>query len=192
MKKDYSLNEIHFENLLNWLSNDRELAGEKYELLRTGLIRFFRFRGCQDPSFLADETMNRVAAGVPTFDSAASSKPLNVCFGFASKIFLEYHSRYKKKEVQLEPTLLSKQPSLIVSDEPENVAHDCLEICLKKLGSDEQYLVIQYYSKTGAESFALRRKLAETLNLKIGTLHTRVFRVRSVLKDCVESCTAGK
>jgi DNA-directed RNA polymerase specialized sigma24 family protein len=188
MKKDFSLNEQDFENLLSWLSNDREAAGEQYEQIRAGLIRFFRFRGCQDPAFLADETINRVAVRISTFDYDAKAKIINVFYGFASKIFLENVSRYKKKELQLEPNLQIEDTKPLHEDDSEKITYECLESCLGKLGPDENKLVITYYSKERSASITVRKDLAESMNMKVGTLHTRVCRIRSVLRQCIEEC----
>ena len=67
MKKHSEITQKDFEGLLDWLAPDREEAGKKYEEIRDGLIRFFRFKGCNDPEFLADETINRVASKILTF-----------------------------------------------------------------------------------------------------------------------------
>ena len=47
--------------LLEWLDPNLDLAGEKYEEIRRGLIKIFGYRGCSDAEGLADETINRVA-----------------------------------------------------------------------------------------------------------------------------------
>jgi len=43
-----------FDSLLSWLSDDRELAGTKYETIRTGLVRVFVSKGFNDAEDLAD------------------------------------------------------------------------------------------------------------------------------------------
>src|SRR6185436_20366300 len=49
-----------FASFLEWLSPDRDRAGEEYERLRFRLTTFFAQRHCRFPDELADETINRV------------------------------------------------------------------------------------------------------------------------------------
>ena len=96
MKKDLTLTQEDFDSLLGWLSSDRDEAGVLYEKIREGLIRFFRFRGCDDPSTLADETINRVALKVNTFDSAKDVKTITYFYGFASNVFFRVFADEQK------------------------------------------------------------------------------------------------
>jgi len=188
MKTQYSLTEKDFEDLLSWLSDDRETAGQCYEQIRSGLIRFFRYRGCQDPASLADETINRVAAKISNFDADARAKTTSIFYGFASKIFLESVSGRKKSEIQLDPILQIERSSPAESDDFEKMAHTCLESCLGELAPDENRMVITYYSREKQAGIDVRKELARSMNLKVGTLHTRVCRIRSVLRQCIEDC----
>ena len=61
MKYSYDLGQKQFDALLAIFSQDREEAGQKYEHIRHGLIRYFDVKGCNDPQGLADETINRGA-----------------------------------------------------------------------------------------------------------------------------------
>src|SRR6476646_4870393 len=49
------------DKLLACLDPNRESAGEKYEHIRVGLVKFFEWRGCSFSQDHADETINRVA-----------------------------------------------------------------------------------------------------------------------------------
>ena len=70
-----------------------------FNSIREGLIRFFRFKGCSDAQTLADETINRVAEKIPTFDESKDVKKLTIFYGFASNIFHEY-LRTKKRQTE--------------------------------------------------------------------------------------------
>src|SRR5438132_6489695 len=61
LKKDWVLTQDAFDRFLDSLDADRERAGEKYELLRLKLIKFFEWHDALEPEELADETVNRVA-----------------------------------------------------------------------------------------------------------------------------------
>src|SRR5579863_7710552 len=51
---------IQLESLLRLFDQDRDWAGEKYELLRRKLIKFFEWNSCFPSEDLADETFNRL------------------------------------------------------------------------------------------------------------------------------------
>ncbi len=188
MKRDFTLTQEDFDALLGWLSANREEAGKQYEKIREGLIRFFRFRGCADPQALADETINRVAVKASTFNCSKNVRTITYFYGFASKIYLEYLRTMKSGEVQLETDYLPASRNFVVMDDSSVTECDCLENCLTKLSREESSLVIQYYGREKSEKFESRRKLAEGMNLKMPALHTRVFRIRSVLRECIEEC----
>ncbi len=188
MKKDFTLTQEDFDALLGWLSGNRDEAGVLYEKIREGLIRFFRFRGCADPLTLADETINRVALKVAAFDSSKNVKTITYFYGFASNVFLEYSRTTRKQEVSWDSEDFPPGRKLQAADDSPDAGCDCLEDCLMKLPREESALVVQYYEKDKSEKFERRRKLAEAMNLKMPALHTRVFRIRGVLRECVEKC----
>ncbi len=192
MKKNFVLTQNDFDNLLAWLSADREEAGAKYEEIRKGLTTFFRFRGCSDPDALADETINRVATKVSAFNSTNEVKTITYFYGFASKIYLEYISQIKKKEVQLDANVPIKDEHTVEFRGCERQDYNCLEECLAKLSTEESRMVLLYYSRDKSAKLELRREMAESMNLKTGTLHTRIHRLKNVLKKCVEKCMDKK
>lgn len=182
----------NFNDLLNWLSANREAAGEKYEEIRNGLIRFFYFKGCADAEDLADEAINRVAAKLPVLDLSGNIKPINLFYGFAIKIYLEYVSRTKKQEVEfnadLHSSVKTEKPAATTADKN----HECLEECLAKLPDEDSDLIVEYYSLEKKEKTEHRRKLAENLQMSIGGIHIKVHRLRKILRKCIEKCTAER
>ena len=54
-----------FEALLSWLGPTRDAGAQKYESIRTSLIRIFMKKCCTDPEDLTDISMIRVAVKVP-------------------------------------------------------------------------------------------------------------------------------
>lgn len=192
MIKTSVLTQEDFDALLKWFSPNREEAGGKYEKIREGLIRYFHFRGCADPQILADETINRVALKLSTFDFSGNAKTISFFYGFASKIYLEYVSQFNRREVQIDAELQFGAKSLESFDDVENEGFKCLEKCLAELPSPESDLVIRYYSEEKKAKLELRRELAKKMNIQPSILHTRVHRIRIVLKDCVENCLNKK
>jgi DNA-directed RNA polymerase specialized sigma24 family protein len=188
MKKDFTLTQKDFDALLGWLSANRDEAGVLYEKIRDGLVRFFRFRGCADPYALADETINRVALKVSTFDNSKNVKTITYFYGFASNVYLEYSRTTRKREIFGGSEEFPVPRNFKMLNDNSDVECGCLEDCLKKLPREESALVVEYYGKDKSEKFELRRKLAEGMNLKMPALHTRVFRIRGVLRECIEKC----
>ncbi len=189
MKKQFGLIEGNFNDLLEWFSENREEAGEKYEEIRAGLIRFFYFKGCADSENLADEAINRVASKLSVLDLSKNPEPKNVFYGFASKMYLEC---LKKQEVEFNAdlhTLLETEDSLAEFD---NSNHECLEKCLAELSDKERNLIIGYYSAEKSEKVECRRKLAEKTKITTGALQIKVYRLRKILRKCIEKCAAEK
>ena len=65
MKKEWVLTKEAFDALLEWLDPNRDIAAQKYETIRTRLIKIFSCRGCLEAEDLADETINRVTNKLP-------------------------------------------------------------------------------------------------------------------------------
>lgn len=188
MTKNNVLTKEDFDSLLRWFSPDRELAGAKYEEIRAGLIRFFNYKGCSEAENLADETINRVARKYTTLDTSNNHKYLTYFYGFATKIHLEYLNRRKKKQVEFEQNIHFKEESTEGTNSFVEDQHKCLETCLAKLSSEDRYLIIKYFAKDKSEKFEHRRNLAKEINLTMGALHVRVFRIKGTLKNCIEKC----
>lgn len=191
MKKDFQLKQEEFENLLDWLSADREQAGRLYEEIRSGLMRYFRFRGCSGEDALTDETINRVAVKVSGRTPNGNSETINYFYGFAKNIYLEYLSQ-RRREVEFNPSLNHASSNQQAHSETENRQFNCLENCLSKLPDEERKLVVRYYSENKIAKIELRRKIAEELGLNVGTLHTKIYRLRNTLRKCIQKCINEK
>src|SRR5262245_27436420 len=68
MMSDRALTKEKFDRFLAWLHPDRDLAGEKYEVIRCGLMRYFARRtchgdfNCPHADELTSETIDRVVS----------------------------------------------------------------------------------------------------------------------------------
>ena len=192
MKNSYTLTKENFDNLLRWFSADREEAGKKYEEIRNGLIRFFRIRGCADPSALVDETINRVALKIPNEVTEMEKFSINYIYGFAVNVHREHVRLNAGKEVELNlnlpfETLHSKEYS---GTESRHLT--CLNKCLEKMTSEESTVLIKYYSVEKSAKFDLRSQLAEKLDISTKALHTKVFRLKNRMRKCIENCLSEK
>ncbi|HSU25642.1 MAG TPA: hypothetical protein VLI65_06650 [Pyrinomonadaceae bacterium] len=187
MKNTYALQQEDFDRLLGLLSPDREEAGARYERMRAGLIRYFRFRGCDEPESLADETINRVASKASAFDSGRNVQLSTYFYGFASNILLE-HRRRLKVVVPLESDHSTHEIAANVRSPEADPGSECLGECLGTLVRADREMLLKYYSREKHEKIEVRRRLAAELQCSPEVLHTRVFRLRSSLRACVKKC----
>ncbi len=174
-----------FESLLSWFSENRELAGEMYEKIRVGLIRYFYFKGCKNGEDLADETINRVTKKLSSLDFSAQNKPATIFYGFAQNVALE-ELRKDKLKVPIDPNFREKTQD---SKEPK---FNCLDECLKNLPTADETLLRQYYEKSKSEKAHHRQKLAKDNNLSEVNLHVKLHRLRKTMRNCIEICMRKK
>jgi DNA-directed RNA polymerase specialized sigma24 family protein len=192
MQTGLQITQESFDSLLGWLAPDREDAGRRYEEIRKGLIRFFRFRGCDDPETLTDETINRVAGKLSSFTFDRNVKTITFFYSFASNIYLEDLAKRKKRPLQLD-SVEGCPHHLSAGDDTQNDQEfDCLDECLSARAKAERDLMIQYYAREKSEKFELRKRLATEMNLSPAALHTKVHRLRAALRECLNDCLRRK
>ena len=175
-----------FELLLAWLGPDRDAAAQRYETIRSGLIRIFVARGCLEAEDLADETINRVAAKAGTVAANFEGNPIRYFYGVAEKIRLEYLRRHRPHEtLDNHPELRAPEP------EPESVAQICLSLCLQELVPAQREFILTYYSENKRAKVELHEEMAQGLALSKQGLRTRAFRLKGALRKCVHKCLAN-
>lgn len=177
-KQKWTLDHESFEELLAWLSADREQAGRKYEEIRYKLIKIFVCRGCFIAEELADETINRVAKKARELRTTYVGVPDLYFYGVARNVHLEY---VRKPPEPLPP------PPKDSTDEIER-EYACLEKCMQQLTPQNRELVLQYYQEEKGAKIEHRRKLAERLGIALNALRIRAHRVRAGLRACVSNC----
>ena len=178
MNKNWLLTKEAFDALLGWLDPNREVAGQKYEVIRRRLITIFSCRGCAEAEDLADETINRVANKLSAIKSSYVGDPARYFYGVANKVYLEYRRR-PAPEVQPPPAPY---------DESVEKKFDCLERCMQKLTAENRKLVIEYYQDERQAKIDHRKRLAEQLGIAINALRIRAYRIRAALQECVANC----
>ena len=151
-------------------------------------MRYFRFRGCDDPETLADETINRVAKKLTNLEQQDSFKLLPYFYSFASKIYLEEIKEKTRKGALPLDEFDPPAPQTSGQTERKERESRCLESCLADLKSEDRLLIVEYYSREKIEKLRLRAALAARLDMKLPALHTRVHRLRSSLRQCLEKC----
>jgi len=191
MRKKTPISQEDFDSLLGWFSPDADEAGEKYEEIRAGLIKYFSFRGCPESESLADETLNRVAAKLDGFTFDGNFKPITYFYSFAAKIYLEDYNQRKRiaaKTVEIGAQYRKK----VYLEKKSNPAADCLEKCLAKRPAEEKEILLKYYSFDKSEKAESRKKMAQAENIKVELLHTKISRLRKIVRECVKKCLNGK
>ncbi len=169
-----------FDDLLSWLDEDREIAGQKYETIRAGLIRIFVSKGFSDAEDLADLTIERVTKKLPEIRDTYVGEKVRYFRGVTRNII---HERLRRKEVTTD-----RFPDLVTPPGPTSDRYDCLVQCLKFLSFEKRELILDYYLYQGHDKAAHHRRMAEERGITEGALRTRAHHIRRSLEKCVFNC----
>ena len=180
LRRPLAINEESFASLLAWLDPDPEVAGQKYEVIRTGLIRIFVSKGFSDAEDLADETINRVMKRLPEIQDTYVGEPARYFHGVSRYIIREM---MRRKEVAVEEV-----PGFSTEAEVHSDEYDCLLKCLRFLPSDRRELILDYYIYDGRDKIAQHRRMASELGITEGALRGRAHQVRGNLEKCIQQC----
>ncbi len=173
-----------FDALLAWLDSDREAAGRKYEVIRSGLIRIFVSQGFSDAEDLADLTINRVIDRLPDIRETYVGERARYFHGVARNIIREAKRRKEIATDRIpEP---SGQRIVGTSDR-----YDCLLKCLQLIPGERRDLILDYYLYEGRDKIEHHRHMAQELGLTDGALRTRAHHIRVNLEKCVLKCIRG-
>lgn len=195
-KKSWVLTKEAFDLLLAKLDPNEERAGEKYELVRSQLAKFFECRGCHLPQELADETFNRVARKIAEGEEIPLESVSSYFRGVARNVLREYLRNPENSASSIDDLLPSYHPA----EDPENsIGREsgsssleqrlaCLEACLGKLPPETREMMISYYMAEHSARVAGRKQLAEAFHIPINNLRIRVHRVRKGLERCMKKC----
>lgn len=178
------------DGLLAYLDPDPELAGQKYELIRTKLVKLFECRGCACPEDYADVTIDIVAAKISNGLVIQASNIPNFFYGVARNVLRDYWRQVKKQPLSLE---CINQPVYSSDDSPglrERMSEQeiieqqlsYLDMCLQELPQESRDLIIQYYMGQEGSNIKSRKFLAEQLAIPLNALRIRVHRVRAKLR----------
>jgi RNA polymerase sigma factor (sigma-70 family) len=170
-----------FDNLLDWLSPDRDEAARKYESIRAGLIRIFIAKGFNDAEDLADETITRVVKRLPEIRESYVGDPARYFHGVARNVALEAGRR---KEIA---TDVSPVASIEITNHSDEF--QCLLRCLKFLTPAKRDLILDYHLYEGRDKIEQHRLMAQELGISDNALRVRAHHIRSELEKCVLKCT---
>lgn len=188
-RKGWILTQESFDELLAWLSADREQAGKKYEDIRNRLIRIFMHRGCTVAEDLADKALNQVARKVREIKEYYVGDPALYFYGVARNIHSEY-SRSRNDTMPVTPELLVAPPA--EEFDPSEPEHDCLERCLDKLSPQNRELLLEYYREMEGARIEKHKEMARRLGIAANALRIRMCRLRASLRECMRECLGSQ
>jgi DNA-directed RNA polymerase specialized sigma24 family protein len=176
------------QTLLLWLGEDEAAGAHKYEEIRQRLILLFRYRGCHIPEELADETIDRTARVVVKPNFSYTGEPIAYFRGVARNVYLEWLRKQRRLPTEpLSDTNFEVPDSGIESGMGEGM-HGCLDRCLNALPNAKKSLLIRYYGSEKRGKIDGRQLLAAELGIGLNALRIQVFRLRNILRRCVEKC----
>src|SRR5215208_2402680 len=183
-KRIVTITQEQFDSLLAWLNADRQVAGTKYETIRSGLVRMFVSKGFNDAEDLADETINRVMVRLPDIRGTYRGEPAYYFHGVARNVIRE-HRRRKEIAADLREIRVDPKPE-------RNDEHNCLGHCLQRLPMNKQDLILDYYMYEGHKKIEYRKSMARQLNVTAGAFRSRAYQLRLSLEQCMRQCAAMK
>lgn len=175
-----TITQEQFDSLLTWLGNDRDVAGRKYETIRSGLVRIFVSKGFSDAEDLADETINRVMVRLPYIKATYTGEPACYFHGVARNVIRESSRRKEIVGGFIDDRI---EPKLEPSEE-----FDCLGHCLNRLPANKRDLILDYYLYEGHEKIEHHKQMAGQLKISEGAIRSRVYQIRLSLENCMRQC----
>ena len=180
-----------FESLLKSLDPDTGRAGERYELIRRKLVRFFEWHRGGPAEDRADEVIDRVVRRLERGETIRADDPTGYFFGVARNVLREHWDSQKRERRALsavEAAARETAEEAIPEGAEDERASECLQLCLGRLAPDRRRLVLRYYQGEKAAKIRARQELAEALGIPQPALRLRVFRIRENLERCVRAC----
>jgi DNA-directed RNA polymerase specialized sigma24 family protein len=179
---------VAFDRFLAALDTDRTRAGERYEQIRSRLLRFFEWRGTRFPDEHADDTLNRVMRKLEEGEDLRDAG--TYCYGVARLVLLEALKEQERRDEALDRFQVVAAQRPIEADEA-NVDEErlgCLETCMNGLPAAQRSLIVEYYGNSEGERIRARRSLAQRLGIGMNALRIRAHRLSDTLQRCVGAC----
>lgn len=174
--------------LLLWLGEDPVIGARKYEEVRAKLIVLFRFRGCSSAEELADETIDRTARALLKPGFTFEGSPIAYFRGVARNVYLESLRRERRVPLEsMEDVIEPSVPPAPLNGSRLEEQFACLERCLDRLPAERRALLLDYYRGEKKSKIGQRQRLAAS-GIGINALRLQVFRLRKMVRTCVENC----
>jgi RNA polymerase sigma factor (sigma-70 family) len=190
MARDSAIPTESFDAILAWLNPDRDVAAQMYVQLRHDLAKLFMWGRCTDPEGMTDETFDRVARKVHEVRQSYQGDPRLYFRAVANNLIKENFKKIKT-QVSLDDVDVPAQQTIQTAEETADI-EECLQSCLRKLDNEKRTLILAYYAKEKQAKIDHRHELAERFGISVETLRVRVFRIRALIEQCIESCLKRK
>ncbi len=165
-----------------WGTGDRKAGAVLIERHYEGIERFFATKAADRHDDLTQQTFLRCAESAKSYRAESSARAF--LFGIARNVLLE-HIRGKMRDgnrpVDFNTLSIADATPGVVTQMGENAEQKRLFLALQSLPIELQIIVELFYW----EGFSVD-ELAECLGLPEGTVKSRLFRVRALLKKALE------
>jgi RNA polymerase sigma factor (sigma-70 family) len=180
------------------LDSDINGAGEKYEHLRRGLVKYFECRACVPALELADEAINRVARKLAEGAEIRDDSLSSYFYGVARNVFHEHLRSPDRNQGPVDslsphqhpagnPIELIERRDAYIELETQLA---CLDACAEQLPPETRKMILSYYEGKQRARIENRRRIAEGLGVPMNSLRIRVHRIREKLEGCLVNCLA--
>lgn len=166
-----------FDDLLDWLDQDRDMAGRKYRIIHAGLVRMFVSRGFSDAEGLADQTIKRVTDLLPKIKDSYVGEPARYFYRVARYISLE-----ALRQPEIPTDVFPVDPP---RESNTNDTLECLLECLDLLTEEQRDLILDYHLYKGVDKIEHHKRMAKERGISIGALRSRAYHIRETLEKCV-------
>lgn len=172
-EKNRELTQDKFETLLARLHPDREVAGQKYNLLHKKLERYFSLRESSAPSSeLADEVLNRLAKLLKEGKYLDDKLNLNYAIGIAKFVYREYRKKPSRVSLdEIPPSEDDQHPSaeeiLLVEEE-----HQRIRDALKLLPEKDVEFIVNYEANQEMRTSEINRQRARRIRARLRQILT--------------------
>jgi DNA-directed RNA polymerase specialized sigma24 family protein len=178
------------ENLLRWLGPTTDAGAFKYVEVRRRLVALFHFRGCSGPEELADETLDRTARAILKPGFFFEGDPMAYLRGVARNVYLESRREKRIEGRAVSQEVVDSVPQPLLDNSETEQLFQCLDRCLAQLADDKRTLLLRYYRGEGSAKIDGRLQLAREKKMELNALRIQVFRLRNMVRRCVERCCA--
>jgi DNA-directed RNA polymerase specialized sigma24 family protein len=184
MSRKNALTQEGLDNLLRWLSKNRDEAAAKYERIRLSLIKKFTWSQCSEPEALADEVFNIVARKLPALAKDYKGPPERYFHGVARNLILKKEPSHQIIEIS-ENLKDERDPE---AEAEKAMIERCQRKCLSELEPGQRTLIIDYYRNGSLQNPEFRKDLANKYRIEPGKLRVDIHRIRKLLADCFDRC----
>ncbi len=178
------------ENLLLWLGPNTDAGARKYLEVRQRLIALFQFRGSSRPEELADDTLDRTARAILKPGFVFKGDPMAYLRGVARNVYLESLRKDRIEGQDVSHEVVDSVPQRPVDNPGVEPLFQCLDRCLAQLPDDKRALLLRYYQGERSAKIDGRLQLARERGMELNALRIQVFRLRNLIRQCVERCCA--